>query len=74
MLMDSFPHKSLIAVKKSPKSLKRTHSTCKYSFLISALERQRQVGHCEFRASLVYRATARTVGYTKKPYVEKINK
>jgi hypothetical protein len=40
--------------------------------LIPALRRERQVDLCEFKASLVYKASPRTAKiYTKKPYLKK---
>ena len=42
--------------------------------LILALGRQRQVDLCEFKASLVYRASSRTAEATGRPCLEKTEK
>jgi hypothetical protein len=42
--------------------------------LILAFRRQRQVHICEFRTSLVYRASSKTVRATQKNLVSKTNR
>jgi hypothetical protein len=45
----------------------------RYTLLIPALKRQRQMDFCEFEASLVYRAGSRTPNATQKNCHEKAN-